>query len=185
MFERSATTAACPQHRDIQGTPTAARQESDMRMLHDFWRGVVTARRRRRFAWTSCLTIALGIGATTTIFAVVDGVLLRPLPYPEAHRIVSIRELRGTEFAGRTPPGRLEDWRQTSHTITAIGGWYSGSISGRVGTNPIRMISATVSPGFFDVARVAPSRGRTFTPDEERSDGPTAAVVSAALARRL
>lgn len=185
MFERGATTAAYPQHRDIQGTPTAEKRESDRRMLHDFWHGVVTARRRRRFAWTSCLTIALGIGAATTIFAVVDGVLLRPLPYPEADRIVSIRELRGTEFAGRTPPGRLEDWRQASTTITAIGGWYSGSLSGRVGTNPIRMISATVSPGFFEVARVAPSRGRTFTSDEERSGGPTAAVISAALARRL
>jgi putative ABC transport system permease protein len=108
-------------------------------------------------------------------------VLLRPLPYPDADRIVSIREFRGTEFAGRTPPGRLEDWRQSSR---AIGGWYSGSLSGRVGTTPVRLISATVSPGFFEVAGVAPSRGRTFTPDEERSGGPTAAVISAALARR-
>ena len=156
-----------------------------MGALHDLWHGVVTARRRRRFAWTSCLTVALGIGAATTVFAVVDGVLLRPLPYPQADQIVSIREMRGTQFAGRTPPGRLEDWRQANRTLSAIGGWYSGSLSGLVGANPVRIISAVVSPGFFEVAGVAPARGRTLAADEERAGGPAAAVISASLARRL
>ena len=137
------------------------------------------------FGIITSMVVAVGIAATTSIFALVDAVLLRPLPYPRADRIVSIRELRDGEFAGRTSPGRLEDWRQRSHAIAALGGYYIDNFSGDVNGTPVRLSGAVVSPGFFEVLGLAPVAGRTFLADEEEAGGPRAAVIAARLAHRL
>jgi len=141
--------------------------------------------RRRYFRLMAILIIAIGIATTTTIFAVVDAVVLRPLPYPDADRLVSIREMRRREFAGRTSPGRLEDWRQRTRTLEAVAGLYIDNFSAEIAGAPARLSGAVVSPGFFQVIGSAPVAGRTFLPQEERADGPRAALISDRLSKRL
>jgi len=141
--------------------------------------------RQRSFGLIAIIVMAIGVATTTAIFAVVDAVLLRPLPYPDSERLVSIREMRGAEFAGRTSPGRLEDWRQRTRTLDAIAGVYVDNFSMEIAGAPARLSGAVVSPGFFQVIGSAPVAGRTFLLEEEQAGGPRAAVISERLSRRM
>jgi putative ABC transport system permease protein len=126
------------------------------------------------------LTIALGIGASTTMFSVVYGVLLRPLPYPEPDRLMRVWELN----AGATTiqPGMqwlsnvsYYAWSEVGKTIDAIGTFSSSDRI--VGFDrPTRIACSTLSPSTFKVLRASPALGRFFTDDDAR-DGATPVVV--------
>jgi putative ABC transport system permease protein len=110
------------------------------------------------------LTLALGIGGSTSIFSVVNGVLLRPLPYPEPDRLVSVQSARsGSEDPAHAPADFLDLVRQ-QQSFTAVAGHRGDVIditSDRA--EPIRLDGALVTSTFFDVFGVAAARGRTFT----------------------
>ena len=135
------------------------------------------------FTGTSVLTLALGIGATTAIFSLVYGVLLRPLPFPDPDRLyavysanVSAGSLRATVSAVD-----LDDWRAARRDIQKLGGvWFSDGSSGVDLTgrgDPRRVPAAFVTPGFFDALGVVPAAGRLPREDELTRGGPDDVVM--------
>jgi putative ABC transport system permease protein len=154
--------------------------------LRDFRYALRVLARRPGFAATIVLTLALGIGASSTIFSLVDTVLIRPLPYLNSERLVAIQEARSGDLHSRTPvsPGRLEDWQRLSSAFEALAGSYTDTLTDTTGAAPERLSGAFVSPRFFSVLATPPELGRVFTPEEERFGGPLAIVISDGFWRR-
>ena len=149
------------------------------------WRALA---RRRAFTLATVLTLAAGIAVTATTFTIIDGVLLRPLPFPDADRLVSVYEASpGTrDRVSLMAPVRVEDWHRLNRTFEAIAASYTDTVTDTSGPEPQRLDARRVTPRFFDIYRMAPLAGRTFVPDEERFGGSTAAVISEAVwARRF
>ena len=125
------------------------------------------------------LTLALGIGGTTAMFSVVDGVLLSPLPYPEADRLVSVRERTAGGQEVSTSWLNFQDWRAGARSLDALAAYTSArgaTVITADGGAWARV--ASVSADFFDVVGTEPLLGRTFGGDENRPGGPPVAVVS-------
>jgi putative ABC transport system permease protein len=136
------------------------------------------------FSIIAILTLALGIGATTAIFTVVDGVLLRPLPYPEPDRIVRLWALgsKGGQMNFSDPDFEdLRDQTRSFASLARVGDWGIISVVGT--SEPVRAQEAAVSKEFFRTMGVRPLRGRFFAPDEQREGGTPAVVVSAGFWR--
>jgi putative ABC transport system permease protein len=143
--------------------------------------------RRPGFVLAVCGLLTLGIGVNTALFSVVDTVLLKPLPYPAADRLVTVYEASAakSQKTSLIAPGRLEDWNRLNHSFTAITGVYRESVTDTSGAEPERLSGLRVTPRYFEVYGVRPVTGRGFTSDEERAGGPGAAVISYGLwARR-
>jgi len=123
------------------------------------------------FTLVAVLTLALGIGANSAIFALVDATLLRPLPYRDADRLVTIWETSGATQRGFASPPNMLDWKARSRTFEAIAGFTpsvgSMVVAGREG-NAETVSRQWVTPGIFDVLGVAPIAGRTFLPEDEQ-----------------
>jgi putative ABC transport system permease protein len=139
--------------------------------------------RRPTFTITAWLTLALCIGTTTAMFSVVDTVLLKPLPFPNADRLVTVMEANParTRRISLVAPGRLEDWNGANRTFEALSGVYVETVTDTSGAEPERLQGRRVAPRYFAVYGMAARVGRTFTPDEERFGGPAAAVISEGL----
>ena len=131
-------------------------------------------------------TLALGIGANSAIFSAVDAVLLKPLPYPDADRLVAVYELnQGLKQATQlVAPVRLESWNAASHTLAGLAGCYFENQTDTTGAQPERVAAMRISPRFFSVLGVGAARGRTPTADEDRFGGPAVVVVSDGFWRR-
>lgn len=143
-------------------------------------------RRKPVFAASVILTLALGIGANSAIFSVIDTVLLRPLPYPNSDRLMEIHEALP---AAKSPesgvaPIRVDEWSKATRTFTALGGYYTEPQSEVSGPLPEKVVWAIVSPQYFSVWGVHPLFGRHFSPAEQARHGPSAAIVSHALWQR-
>jgi hypothetical protein len=137
------------------------------------------------FTAVMVLTLALAIGATTAIFSVVYGVLLRQLPYPKPDQVVSVSEVAADgHLMGFTDPN-FEDLRAANHTLTAMAKLHSEPITVVGGSGPARVEVASVSRDFFRVMGVAPIVGRGFSADELREGGAPAALISYGYWRQL
>lgn len=132
------------------------------------------------FSATLILTLALGIGANSAVFSVIDAVLLRPLPFPDGDRLMRLqqRNVRSNAAAGFVAPVRLEEWNRLSRTFQAITGHYLENASETSGTLPEKVTRAWVAPRFLAVWGVPPALGRGFTAAEERFGGPNAVLIS-------
>ena len=148
-----------------------------MTSLSQAWRALL---RRPAFTLTAILTLSAGIAITTTMFSIVNGILLRPLPYPDADQVVSVYEFSPgqRERFSLIAPVRLEDWLRLNRTLTAISGSYAESVTDTSGAEPERLDGRRVLPRFFETFGMAPLAGRTFVADEERFGGSTAVVIS-------
>jgi putative ABC transport system permease protein len=124
------------------------------------------------------LTLALGIGATTAIFSVVNGVLLRPLPYEEPGRLVALREISREGHPMNVPEQNFLDWQAGSHSFASMAFYNSFEASVAGGREAVRTTASTVSPEFFAVLRVKPFLGRLLGPEEAGKDAAPAVVVS-------
>jgi putative ABC transport system permease protein len=137
------------------------------------------------FFVVTALTLALGIGATTAIFSVVNGVLLQPLPYPNSDRIVQVFQLTKTGERNSVTEPNFADWKAQSRAFSALTMTSSG---GTVTVNglsePARARATQVSGDFFAVFGVKPEIGRTFVNDELRPGGPASVIVSHAFWQR-
>jgi putative ABC transport system permease protein len=138
------------------------------------------------FTIVAVITLALGIGATTAIFSVVNAVLLQPLPYPEAARLVSIGQTFNKNLAAAGEP-KFIFWRQHSESFEAMAaysnfGGAGGNLSG--GSEPEFVSGLRVSEDFFRVLRVYPAIGRPFTHAEDTPGGDKVAIISDGLWRR-
>jgi len=152
-------------------------------LIKDLRFGIRSLAKRPAFTAIAVLTLALGIGASTAIFSVVDGVLLKSLPYPDADQIVQLREVneRGARMPFAEP--NFLDVRARSHSFQGVA-QYNGELTTVTGgSEPVRASTYAVSADFFNVLGVKPLAGRTFTPEESRSGG--VAVVSYGFWQRL
>ena len=144
---------------------------------HDIRLAVRSIRRAPAFALASLVTLAVGIGATTAIFSVVDAALLEPPPYPEPHRILALGHQDGQTFH------YVRDRARGFQRIAAHGGSSGWNLLIRDRAEYVRGVP--VSEGFFEVLGTAPLVGRGFSRGEDEANGPRAVVVSEALWRRL
>ncbi|HEV3196521.1 MAG TPA: ABC transporter permease [Bryobacteraceae bacterium] len=147
------------------------------------YRGLI---HRPTFFLAVILTMALGIGANSAIFSVIDAVLLKPLPYPGGDRLMAIFESSPRLKVPRGPvaPARLEEWNRMSQTFAGISGAYTESQAETSGALPEKLVCAKAAPRFFSVLGTTALLGRGFGPDEEVANGPLAAVISERLWKR-
>jgi putative ABC transport system permease protein len=137
-------------------------------------------RRTPAFTLTVVLTLALGIGATTAIFSLVEGVLLRPLPFQDADRLV----LLGDHLGGR--PGmsvrarEIATYTRATQAFSSLGGYITTSFELSGGAQPEQINAARLNSGMFPTLGVQPILGRVFTPQEDHARQPVA-VISYAL----
>jgi putative ABC transport system permease protein len=156
-------------------------------LLQDIRYGIRTLTRQPGFAATAILTLALGIGATTAIFSVVNAVVLRPMPFdaPEQIMVVTNTNLktgaRNTTISGPD----FVDWRAQNRSFEALA-YFTGSGETSVTVNNASDYTTVtrVSPGYFKVFGATARAGRLFSDEEERPGGPTVAVISEAYWRR-
>jgi putative ABC transport system permease protein len=134
---------------------------------HDLARATRLLVRAPGFALTVALLLGLGVAATTTLFALINGVLLKPLPYDDPGRLVMIWEANVAQQRLEGPsPGSIDDWSAHDELFDAITGWWTAAatLRGHDGSTPVTGVQVT--RGFFEVFRRAPLIGRTFTGDE-------------------
>jgi len=136
------------------------------------------------FAGISVLTLALGIGANTAVFTLVDGVVLRPLPYRESDRLVSVQHL-GRDGADELPTstGLYLLYRERSRTLASLGLSQQLAVNLSGEGEPERVDGQGVTPGLFDVLGVAPAIGQGFTEEQGRPGGEPVVILSDALWR--
>src|SRR2546423_2797759 len=138
------------------------------------------------FAALAILAFALGIGANTAIFSVVNAVLLRPLPYPEPERLINIRERTPTFPGGSVSYPNFLDWRATQHSFTDISLFRRESYNvstPKGGIAPERIGGGRIMFNFLIVLGVAPQLGRDFTEADDVPNGPKVALISDRLWR--
>ena len=140
--------------------------------------------RQPAFALTAILALALGIGANTAVFSVVDGVLLKPLPFPHPEQLVYVHDTYpAVTFASVSFP-KLVALREQNHTLVALGGhsWVGLTLTGS--GEPEQVPSSRVTAELFKALAVQPLHGRWFTADEDRPSGPPAIILGYALWQR-
>ncbi len=130
------------------------------------------------------ITIALGVGANTALFSVVNGVLLNPLPYPQPEQLVTLHQGKANFATGSIPFPDFRDWRKDNHTFSAmaISRGYAFSLTGA--GDAIQVTGEFVTADYFTVLGTKPLLGRTFTPGEDEIGGAPIAVISEGLWQR-
>jgi len=123
-------------------------------------------------------TLALAIGATTAIFSVVYGVLLRPLPYSGVDRIMAVSEVNSDGRPSRLADPNFDDFRDQSHSFQSIAKYTAETLSVSGASQPTRTTVAAVSPQFLTVFGVAPIVGRDFTASDDQKGAAPVAIVS-------
>ncbi|HVG20700.1 MAG TPA: ABC transporter permease, partial [Blastocatellia bacterium] len=149
------------------------------RLLQDLRYGFRNLLRRPGFTVVAALTLALGIGANTAIFSVINGVLLRPLPYKDPARLVMLWEANSRSRSIHASHLNFIDWRDQNRSfesISACTGRWGGPTTVIGGSEPDRAYAVLVYADFFGVLGVAPQVGRTFS-QEENGPGTTPVVV--------
>ena len=176
MDAQAARTEALRRFGDIDRVKDTCRalaqqQETDMRrseimdvLRKDVVYAVRTMRRNAGFTAAIVLTLALGIGATTAIFSVVNAVLLRPLPYADTDRMVMIFERLG-DGRGGASVGHYYDWMEQSRSFSAVAAFQYRTLTLTDG-EPTRITGARVTPAFFRTGYMRPYLGRYFLPSE-------------------
>lgn len=141
--------------------------------------------RQPTFSLAAICALALGIGSTTLIFSVVNAVLLRPLPYGQADRLVRIEERHQHGTPSNVSYANFRDLGEQMTTLEQIAAsrFWSANLSGN-GAEPERVNSALVSANFFGALEMAPLMGRTFLPEEDQPDGVPVTVLSYKLWQR-
>src|SRR5215510_929353 len=146
--------------------------------------------KRPDFTIIVVLTLALGIGANTTIFSAIDAVLLNPLPYKDPSRLMVVWETNkqlGPEMWDRNEVaiGNFRDWRSRNQVFDQLGSLFYTDMNLSGLGEPQRIKSCVVSTNFFQVLGVQPMLGRSFLPEEETPGTPHGVIISHNLWQRL
>jgi putative ABC transport system permease protein len=181
---------------ELGGVEQVQEKVREIRMgqfIETMWRDVRTGVRALVhspvFTVVTVLSLALGIGANTAIFSVVNGLLLRPLPYPEPEQIVHVwhtppqQSFPGLDRFSVSPANYL-DWKAQSSAFEQMAVYTDTGLSLSTSNDPLPLIGAVVSSDFFSVLRTNAMQGRTFTPDEERPGRDQVVVIGHALWQR-
>ena len=164
--------------RDARGTRWVEATLQDLRF------GLRTLRRTPAFTAVAVLTLAIGIGANTAVFTVVNGVLLRPLPFPEPERLFLVSYLpHNRPFVIR--PGLSDrdylEFRRQDRVFEHLATSSSNPVTMTGAGEPTRVAAASVTPDFFAVLRANPAIGRTFLPEEDQPGRDHVVVLSSRL----
>ena len=130
------------------------------------------------FTVTIVATLAIVIGANATVFSLIDAVLLKPLPFPDADRLVLLSESREGTPISNTAPVRLEEWNEASSSLEAITGYYTEDVSETSGDLPERFRLARVAPRFHEVWGVAPALGRGLAAADSQVGAASVVLIS-------
>lgn len=154
-------------------------------LRQDLRYGIRTLAKNPGFIAIAVLTLALGIGANTAIFSVVNAVSLRPLPYKQPDQLVAFQSvnLQSGESFGVSPADYL-DWQAQTQAFEQIALYTFGTFSFRDTEHPEQVPGARVSTNFFQTLGVQPYLGRTFSLEEGQLNGPSAVVLSYRLWQR-
>jgi predicted permease len=153
-------------------------------LLYDLQYAVRQMRKSPGFAIIAILTLALGIGANTTIFSVVNGVLLNPLPYPDPDRLVVLFHSKPNFVEGSISYPNFLDWQRDNRSFDAMVAYRNGDAKLTGAGEPENLSGRMVSAGFFEVLGVKPLLGRTFTADEDRLGANPTVMISEGLWKR-
>lgn len=145
-------------------------------LLRNLWLAARSAMQRPAFTFVAVLTLALGIGANSAIFSVIDAVLLEPLPYPKPERLATLRS--------NVSVLDLEDIRAHSRLIAHIGGVTTYPLDFTGAGEPVQVETGIVDAGIFDALGVQAAIGRTLTPSDDRLGGERLVVLSDRFWRR-
>jgi putative ABC transport system permease protein len=158
-------------------------------MLGNLWQdlryGARMLLKKPGFTLVAVITLALGIGANTAIFSVINAVLLRPLPYSEPARLVALWESNSQrlETRGSISYPNFFDWRAQSRSFERMGAYYTAPMALTGVTTPVNLQAATVSPDLFAMLGARPQLGRLFVSEEEKP-GNRVAIISHGFWRR-
>src|ERR1051325_9585712 len=153
-------------------------------LLKDIRYGVRSLLKHPGFTAIVILTLAVGIGASSAIFSVVNTVLLRPLPYRQAERIVVIQELDPTGKRVQVTPANFLDWRAQNTVFEQLAAILTRPANLALADQAERLDLAMTSANFFSVFGTEPARGRFFIPTDEQAGHPPVVVISHALWQR-
>jgi predicted permease len=185
MSEAEAWRQARLKFGNVEQVKEECRDARRTRWVESIWQDLRFAGRTLRkspgFALAAIATLALGIGANTAIFSVINGVILRALPYQDAERLVSIEERRGIagDFAFSYPD--FLDVQRASRSFEGIAAYRGFGLNVTSPGEPAYMISRQVSAGFLSVLGIKPALGREFRPEEDRRNAAPVAMVGYAL----
>src|SRR5689334_10662984 len=165
----------------IESTKEACRDQRGLPVLETLWQDVRFGARMLRknpgFTSAAVLTLALGIGATTAIFSLINAVLLEPLPYEHSGQLVYLWETRGDKQPGDVSPGAFMDWREHSTSFEGVSAIRGAAVNLTGTGQPERINGLSVSANFLSILREQPEVGRGFLPEEERVGGGDKVVV--------
>jgi predicted permease len=153
-------------------------------LLHDIRYGFRMLAKAPAFSVIAILTLALGIGANTAIFSVVNGVLLNPLPFHDAHQLVSIFEDIPSFRKGSISYPNFVDWRRMNRTFSNMAAYRSVGFNFTGEGEPENLRGEMVSAGFFEILGVKPFKGRTFNVDEDRLGANPTVMITEGLWKR-
>ncbi|HEY6212845.1 MAG TPA: ABC transporter permease, partial [Vicinamibacterales bacterium] len=134
--------------------------------------------RRPAFSIVAILTLALGIGAATSIFSVVDAVLLQPMPFPNPDRLVQMGLIGRNKGEFPLPDTDFIEWRERNRTADAVAAYSEQPINISGDGQPERIPGAVVTDQFFRILGIAPERGRVFQDGDDRPGAQKVAVIS-------
>jgi predicted permease len=148
------------------------------RFLQDLKYSLRALGQQRAFTIAALTALALGIGATTAVFSVVNAVLLRPFPYPDAERIVMFMNTSPDGSGPAASPAKFEHWARQTDVVQDAAAFRNVIVNFTGGDTPEQLASGNVTQAFFRLFGAKTLLGRTFSADEDRPDGPKAAVLS-------
>jgi predicted permease len=166
------------QHREARGVPAIDALLRDLRYT------LRTLRRDRGFALVAVLMLGLGIGANVAVFSVVNGILLRPLPFRDSQQLVRIAQTKGMPgLTGSTySPDAFDEFRARNHSFQDVSAWFAFSqpenIHLRGKGDPLPFTGISVTESFFRMLGVAPRLGRLFTAEECQRNGRPAVLLA-------
>jgi putative ABC transport system permease protein len=171
----------------IEQTKETYRRQRGVPLLGDLWQdmrfGARVLRKQPAFTFIAVLTLALGIGANTALFSVINAVLLRPLPFPESDRILSLYETFKPSGQSALSVPNLRDWQQQNTVFEGIAAYVDGAFNLQSGDSPQRLLGLSVTANYFDVLGIKPQLGRTFLSGEDEAGSERVVVLSDALWR--
>ena len=191
MTPEEARYAALKSFGGVEQSKEESRRARGVGLIENMLRDVTYSSRvlLKNYAFTLVvlLTLALGIGANTAIFSFANGIMLRPLPYPRSDRLVVLDETalkRGVNSMSVSYPNFL-DWREQNKSFEDIGAYFDSSRFALTGAGePVEMRGARITYNIFDILRVAPQLGRTFTAGEDRPDEDAVVILGYDLWQR-
>jgi putative ABC transport system permease protein len=166
-------------YRDQRGLPSLESFFQDIRF------GLRSLRKNRGFTAVAIITLALGIGATTAIFTVVNAVLLRPLPYPHPEQLVYVQQILGNfGLQDFVLSNQFAAWRDRNKTLSRVAAYISAQFNLTGGGAPERVKAGKATASFFSLLGVRPVAGRTFLAGDDSPGSLPVAILSEALWKR-